>query len=115
MPCSSSLARSRSCSRARAPSALEFGDDAGDLAGAAGGAIERLVEQAGEALEPLLDIVGARVERRDQRLDPGAALAEGGVGVAVAAVDQRDRFGERAAVGVELGGELAEVASAPCW
>jgi len=34
-------------------------DDAGDLAGAAGGAVERLVEQAGEALESLLDVVGA--------------------------------------------------------
>ena len=50
---------SRSCSSARAPSALEFGDDAGDLAGASGRAVERLVEQAGEALQPLLDIVGA--------------------------------------------------------
>ena len=92
-----------------------IGDDAGDLAGAAGGAIERLVEQAGEALEPALDVVGAGVERRDQRLDAGAAFAERGVGVAVAAVDQRDRFGKRAAVGVELGGELAEVAPTPWW
>ena len=77
-------------------------DDAGDLAGAAGGALERLVEQAGEALEPLLDVVGAGVERRHQRLDRGAPLGERLVGAAVALVDQRDRLGQRAAVRVEL-------------
>ena len=77
-------------------------DDAGDLAGAAGGAIEQLVEQAREALEPLFDVVGARVERADQRLDRRPAFAERGVSVAVALVDQRDGLGEVAAVGVEL-------------
>ena len=92
-----------------------LGDDAGDLAGAAGGAFERLVEQAREALEPLLDVVGAGVERGDQRLDRGAALGEVVVGAAVALVDQRDRFDERAAVRLELRGKLAEIRPAPCW
>jgi hypothetical protein len=40
-------------------------DDAGDLAGAAGRANERLVVQAGEPLEPSFDVIGARVEGRD--------------------------------------------------
>ena len=39
----------------------------------------------------------------------GAALADRLLGAAVALVDQRDRLGQRAAVGVELRGELAEV------
>ena len=91
------------------------GDDAGDLAGAAGGAIERLIEQAREALEPLLDVVGSRVERADQRFDPRPAFADGGVGMAVALVDQRDRFGERATVRVELKWQAGRDRSAPCW
>ena len=38
--------------------------------------LERFVEQAGEALEPLLDILGAGIERGDQRFDRGAALVD---------------------------------------
>ena len=115
MPCSSSLARCALLLQRAGAFGARIRDDAGDLAGAAGGAVERLVEQAREALEPLLDVVGAGVERGDQRLDRGAALAERGVGVAVALVDQRDRFGERAAVGVELAWRAGRGRSAPCW
>ena len=46
-----------------------LGDQAGDLARPLGGAFQRLVEQAGEAREPLLEIVALAVERGHQRLE----------------------------------------------
>ena len=99
------VSRTRSyCSAiARMPSALDSDDDAGDLAGAAGGGFQRLVEQAGEALEPLLDVLGADVERGDQRARCWSRRSPTDcLGCAVAAVDQRDGLAELAAVRVEL-------------
>ncbi len=84
-------------------------DHTGDLAGLARGAVERLVEQRREALQPLFDIVGTGVERADQRFDRRLPVAESDLGVPVGLVDQRDRVGQRAALRVELRGELAEV------
>ena len=54
-----------------------FGHQPGNFTGAVGGGLERLVEQAGEALEALLDILGADVERGDQRVELNAALDDG--------------------------------------
>ena len=66
----------RSCARARIAArwcgtlfAARLGDDAGDLAGPRRRGIEQLVEQAGEAPQPLLEIVGAGIERGDERLE----------------------------------------------
>ena len=84
-------------------------DHAGDVAGAAGGGFQRLVEQAGEALEPLIEILGADVERGDQRVERDAALVDGVLGALVAVVDQLGGLGQLAAVAVELVGQLAEI------
>ena len=86
-----------------------FGDHAADVARAGGGSLQRLVEQAREALEPLLEFLALDIERGDQRVEMGAAFVDRGVGLAVAAVDQFDRLHQHAAVGVELRRELAEV------
>ena len=48
----------------------------GDLACAFGGGVERLVEQAGEPLQPLLEVFGAEVERGNHRVKAGAALGQ---------------------------------------
>ena len=49
----------------RAPWLVEVGDQAGDLAGAVVGALQRLVEQLGEAGEPRLQVLRLVVERGD--------------------------------------------------
>ena len=79
-----------------------FRHHAGDFARAGGGGFQRLVEQAGEALEPLVEILGADVERGHQRIELHAALVDRGAGALVAGVDQVDGLGEFAAVAVEL-------------
>ena len=89
--------------------------DAGDVARAGRGRLERFVEQAGEALEPLIEILGARVERGDQRIERDAALVDAILGALVAPFDQLGGAGEFAAVGVELTGELGEIGDAPAW
>ena len=94
---------------ARAAFGARFRHDAGDVAGAGGGRFQRLVEQAGEALEPLIEILGADIERGDQRVELHAALVDRVLGALIAVVDQVGRLGEIAAVTVELVGELAEI------
>jgi hypothetical protein len=64
----------------------------------------------GEAAEPLLDIERAGIERGDDLVERRPTLAQLLFGAAVALVDQRDRLDQAAAVGVELRGELAEIA-----
>jgi hypothetical protein len=61
-----------------------LGDDAGDLARPGRRGVERFVKQGGEALQPLPEIVGARVECRNQRLDVGVRLADRLFGAAIA-------------------------------
>ncbi|MBV6489013.1 MAG: hypothetical protein GHHEDOFH_02990 [Pseudorhodoplanes sp.] len=85
------------------------GDDAADLARARGGAFQRFVEQVGEALEPLVELLALDVEGGDQRVEIGAPLVDGFVGLAVADVDELHRLDQHAAVHVELAGEVAEV------
>ena len=87
-----------------------LGDEAGDLAGARRRGVERFVEQAGETLQPLLEVVGPRVQRRDQRLDGGLAAADRLLRAAVAHFQKLDRFGKRAPLGGELRRQLAEIA-----
>ena len=87
-----------------------LGDHAGNLAGARRRRIEQFVEQAGEALQPLREIVGAGVERRDQRFDVCVLGRDQLFGAAIALFQKLDRFGERAAVRAELRGEFAEFA-----
>ena len=89
------------------------GDDAGDLARPRRRRVERFLEQAGEALQPLTEIFRARVECRNQRLDFGVPTGDRILGSAVADFEQFDGVGERAAVRAELIGKVAEVASAP--
>ena len=86
-----------------------FRHHAGNVPGARGGDLERFIEQAGEALEALLEVLGADVEGGDQRIELHAALVDGGLSALVAAVDQLNRPGEIAAVGIELAGQLAEI------
>src|SRR5262249_25424927 len=118
-----------------------FGDYAGDLAGAVAGALQRLIERAREARQALLEIVGlnvdatgqrahrlieligearqpvvelARIEHFGERFERFTALVERALGTEVATVDERDRLRERAAMAVELGGELAEIRKCLC-
>ena len=111
--CACALPR-KSCAPARIAarstctlSLLRLGNDAGDLSCPRRCGVERFVEQAGEALQPLAEILGARVERRDQGLDCCVSRGDRFVGAAVARVEQFDCVGERASVRAEL------VASSP--
>ena len=71
---------------------------------------ERFVEQAGEAPQALLEIVSARVERRDEHLDVCVPIGDRLRGSAVALLQKLHRLGERAPVGIELDGKIAEIA-----
>src|SRR5215467_14991822 len=94
----------RSGARAR-----RFRGQAGDVARAFARGFERLVEHAGKAREPLFQIAGLAVERGGELLQRGAALGKRARGPLVAGIDERDRFRERAGMGVELAGDLAEI------
>ena len=85
-------------------------DHAGDLAGARGGAFERLVEQGGEALQPLLEVLGADVERRDQRVRAwrGARRPMSSVLRLLMSISSTASASARPCA-VELRGKLAEV------
>src|SRR5581483_4367868 len=84
-------------------------DGAGDVAGAVGGGVERLVDEAGEALEPLGDLIGADVEGADQRFELDATLVDALLRRAIARLDELGRPGELLAVLIEGTRELAEI------
>src|SRR6185312_15946282 len=86
-----------------------FRDNAGHVAGTSRGRVERLVEQPGEALEPLLEVAAAMIERGEQRIELRAPLVDALLGLLVAALDELGRLGEFEPVLVELAGELAEI------
>ena len=76
-------------------------------------AAERFIQQAGEARQPLIEVGGAQVDGGDQRFQRGLALGDRGGGRAVGLLDHGGGLDQRAAMGVELGGERAEVLAAP--
>ena len=51
-----------------------FGNHPADFAGACFGTFQRLVEQCGEALQPLIEVLGLRVEGRDQSFERRRAV-----------------------------------------
>ena len=53
-----------------------FRDETGDLAGARRSGIERLVQQAGESGQALLDILGADIEGGDQGIELDTPLVD---------------------------------------
>ncbi len=87
--------------------------DAGDIARAGRRRLEQFIEQAGEALEPLVEILGADVERGDQGIERDPAFIDAFVGALIAAFDQFGGAGQAAAMRVELDGELAEIGEHP--
>ena len=120
------MVRARSCSEVDAHRLVllgdgarafrgRVGDHAGDVARARLGGREQLVEQAGEALEPLVEVLGAVSRLMTTVVERGAAGAERLVGAAVARVDHLDRLRERAAMDVELRGERRSGRAASWW
>ena len=87
-----------------------FRDETGDFARARRSGLERLVEQAGEPGQALLEILGADVEGGDQGIELDAPLVDAVLGALVAVIDDLDGLGELAAVNVELPRQLPEVA-----
>jgi len=81
----------------------------GDVAGALFGGRQRLVQKAGEARQPLVEIGGAQVDGGDQRFQRRLALGEGSGGVAVALLDHGRRLDQRLAVMFELAGQRTEI------
>ena len=86
-----------------------LGDDARDIAGALLGGGERFIQQAGEARQPLIEVGGTQVDGGDQRFQRGLALGDRGGGGAVGLLDHGGGLDQRAAMGVELGGERTQV------
>ena len=105
-----STADSSDWSTAFCPSRLDFGDHAGDVAGAAGRDLERFVEQGGEARQPLAEIGALAVEFGDHGLQRHPPVGHGRLGTAVALVEQRHGFRQRAPMRLELIGERGEIA-----
>jgi len=86
-----------------------WSDYDGKLIAKGGGVFERAVQQAGEALEPLLEIVGLDVERGNQRIEAGAPFVDRLIAAAVALVDHIDSLNQHAALRLELRGKLREI------
>ena len=95
---------------ARVPSALDSETRRATSRARVEAASSELVEQAGEALQALLDVLGADVEGGDQRIELHAALVDAVLGALVAVVDEFGRLDEIAAVRLELARQLAEIA-----
>ena len=86
----------------------QFCGQAGDLAGPLRRTFERLIEHAVEAREPILEIAALAIERGNQLFDRCPAFGQAQLASPIADIDQRDRFRERAAVSVELAGNIRQ-------
>src|SRR4029079_10121335 len=87
-----------------------FRDEAGDLAGARRSGLERLVQQAGESCQALLEILGADIEGGDQGIELDAPLVDAVISALIAVIDDLDRLNKVAAENVELPRRLPKIA-----
>ncbi|CEG07380.1 hypothetical protein BN961_00769 [Afipia felis] len=85
-----------------------FGNDTRDIARAQLGGVERFLKQADEAVEALVEIEGAGVDRGGELFQQALALGDGLRGALVALFDGANRIGQQAAMALELGREAAE-------
>ncbi len=84
-------------------------NEAGDFAGAGRGRFERLVEQAGETGQALLEVFGADIQGSDQRIELNAAFVDAVFSALVAVVDNFYCLDKVAAMNVELTRQLPQV------
>src|SRR5262249_9466849 len=85
-------------------------DQSSDFAGSVGRGLQRLIQDRGEARQPLPELLGAGVERGNQRLDSRLPLRDRFLGAAIAALHQRHSISKGATMRIELVGEFGEVA-----